>query len=521
VATFDDLLNEARSLLRGGQHHAAEAAYRRLLESAPDVPQLWHDMGILHLQAGRADAAVACFEKAIELDSGNWAHHSNLGLAYRRLGRPAKALVSFQCAVRLAAPTSSLYNNLALALADNGRPDEALAAFDEALKLRADYAGAHFSRARLLFAQGRMEEAQAGLQRAIEFGPQDAEAHYFLGVAEYVLGHLDEALACFERALALRPDFSPARGKRALVRLAQGDFERGWPEWEYRLACDGAVAHRPEPRWDGRSFAERTLLLYPEQGLGDTLQFLRYVPLVARLGGTLKLGVQPPLIPLAASSGFDRWLVRPGDDVRCDMHCPLLSVPGTLALFPRTPYWDGPYLAPEEPVVAAWADRIRAIDGLKVGIVWAGSPDNSQDRFRSARLREFAPLAAVGGVRLVSLQKGPAREQITAAPELRVIDLGRELDEPSGVIRDTAAVIRHLDLVVSVDTAVAHLAGGMGAPVWLLLQWSPDWRWPRTGDGTPWYPSMRIFRQQKFDDWSDAFREVAEQLPALVARPSA
>jgi tetratricopeptide (TPR) repeat protein len=522
LTNFPDQLNDARRLLGAGQWTQAEAVYRRLLESAPHTPALWHDLGIVHLQAGRPEEAVASLQKAIELDPQGGAYHNNLGLAYRRLNRPAEALACFQRALKRTAPSPQLYNNLALALEDNGRTEEALAAFDEALKLHADYAAVHVGRSRLLLAGGRVEAAQAGLQRAIELEPRDAEAHYLLGVADYILGRLDDALARFERAMALRPDFAAARANRALVWLAQGDFERGWPEWEFRLACAGARVHDgAEPRWDGRSFAGRTLLLYPEQGLGDTLQFLRYVPLVARLGGTLKLGVQRPLIPLAAISGFDRWLVRPGDDVRCDAQCPLLSVPGTLAGMPREPFWDGPYLAADERLAAQWESRVRSIDGFKIGIAWAGRPDHAQDRFRSVHVREFAPLAGVRGIRLVSLQKGPPSAQIAGLPELRVIDWGHDLDLASGALMDTAAIIRHLDLVISVDTAVAHLAGGMGAPVWLLLQWSPDWRWPRAGDATGWYPSMRIFRQRKFNDWSETFGEVADALRLVVARSSA
>lgn len=522
MASFDDLLNDARELLSAGEWAQAEAAYRRLLDSNPRAPQPWHEMGIVQLQAGRPEAAVAYLEKAVELSPTVGNHHSNLGLAYRRLRRGAESLACFQRALQCAAPTATLYNNLALSLADAGREEEALAALDEALKLRADYASAHFSRARLLLSAGRMEEAQAGFLRAIELAPQDAEAHYLLGVTDYVLGRLDEALPCFQRAITLRGDFPAARANRALVWLAQGDFRRGWPEWEFRLACDSAVEYRrSEPRWDGTSLAGRTLLLFPEQGLGDTLQFLRYVPLVARLGGTLKLGVQRPLLPLAACSGFDRWLVRPGEEATCDLQCPLLSVPGTLVDFPREPYWEGPYLAPDGRLVTAWESRVRAIDGFKVGIVWAGSPENSQERFRAVPLHAFAPLAEVPGVRLVSLQKGPGSEQIAAEPELRVIDWSDELDETHGAFMDTAAVIRHLDLVISVDTSVAHLAGGMGAPVWLLLQWSPDWRWPRTGHETAWYPTMRIFRQQKYNDWSGALGEVAEELRRHTSRSSA
>ncbi|MEX0679701.1 MAG: tetratricopeptide repeat protein [Pirellulales bacterium] len=523
MATFGELLNEARRLLGAGRLEQAEPIYRQLLEAVPEAAEAWHELGILHVQADRPEAAAECLQKAVALAPDSAAYHSNLGAVHRQLKRTVAALACFQRAVQLSSPSPQLFNNLGLALKDAGNEDEALAAYDDALKVRDDYANGHFNRANLLLTIGRVDEAIAAYRRAIELVPNDAEAHYRLGIAHYDEPQLDAALACWDRALALRPHYPEARRNRALVWLRREDYARGWAEWESRLECEGFVTRDcPQPRWDGAPVPGRTLLLHAEQGLGDTLHFIRYVELARPLAGALKVEVQAPLIPLLANSGYGRWLVRQGDPVQCDVHCPLLSVPFTLAERGGAPYWNGPYLVPDPQRVAAWERRLGAIGGFKVGIVWAGNPDHPNDRFRSVRLAEFARLATVPGVRLVSLQKGAGRSRLAEMPgDVQVIDFGDELDESSGAFMDTAAVIRHLDLVVTVDTAMAHLAGGMGAPVWLLLQRSPDWRWMLDGQETPWYPSMRLFRQRKLHEWDAVFADLAEQLRQLVARSTA
>lgn len=523
MATFGELLNEARRLLGAGRLEQAEPVYRQLLDTVPEAADVWHEMGMLQFQAGRLEAAVECMQKAIALAPDSAAYHSNLGAVQLKLKRPAEALACFQRAVELSEPTPLLYNNLGLALKDAGREEEALAAYDEALKLREDYANGHFNRANLLLTIGRIAEAIADYRRAIELQPNDAEAHYRLGIAYYDEPQLDAALTCWERALKLRPHYPEARRNRALVWLRRGDYARGWAEWEFRLECEGFVTRAcAQPRWDGAPVPRRTLLVHTEQGLGDTLHCIRYVELLRPLAGALKVEVQAPLLPLLASSGFGNWLVRQGDPVECDVHCPLLSLPFTLSDRGGVPYWNGPYLAPDPQLVAAWESRLRAAGGFKVGIVWAGNPEHPHDRFRSVRLAAFAPLAEIPGVRLISLQKSPGREQLAKTPpDMRVIDFGDELDESSGPFMDTAAVIRHLDLIITVDTAIAHLAGGMGAPVWLLLQCSPDWRWMLDGHQTPWYPTMRLFRQRQLHDWDGVFAEVAESLRRLAANASA
>lgn len=260
------------------------------------------------------------------------------------------------------------------------------------------------------------------------------------------------------------------------------------------------------------------MLSHAEQGLGDTLQFIRYVPLVEKMGGTVKLHVQPSLTPLVRESGFERWLLKPDESAACDVQCPLMSLPGFVPNASGEPFWGGAYLAADPQRVADWAPRIRAHSGYRIGIVWGGNPDHPHDRFRSVSLRSFAPLARIPDVRLISLQKGAAREQLAElGGNFEVADPGPSFDD-DGAFLDTAAIMQHLDLVISVDTAIVHLAGGLGVPTWVLLQHSPDWRWKLSGSRTPWYPSLRLFRQPAVGDWPSVFSQMAFTLQPLVAQ---
>ena len=378
----------------------------------------------------------------------------------------ARAAESLRRAVQLGPATPQLYNNLALALKDEGLPDEALAAFDAALAIRGDYATGHFNRANLLLEAGRLDEAVAGYRCAIEADPRDAGAWCKLGVAQFDRGQLPEAVHCFEQALSLQPGYAEARRNRGMAWLAQGDYARGWPEFEHRLVCDGFVPRVTDgPRWRGEPLAGRTLLVHAEQGLGDTLQFVRYVPLVEKWGGRVRLQVQPALVPLLRQSGFERWLLATDESPSYDVQCPLMSLPGIVPDDAGLPYWCGPYLAANPDLVARWEKPIHGLGPYRVGIAWSGNPEHPHNRFRSVDLAAFAPLSSLPGVHLVSLQKGNAREQRTAVSnQFDVADLGTALDESAGAFMDTAAVMQHLDLIIAVDTSLVHLAGGAGTP---------------------------------------------------------
>jgi len=302
--------------------------------------------------------------------------------------------------------------------------------------------------------------------------------------------------------------------------LLLGNFEQGWPEYEWRWQMRGVPSSpRPQAHWDGSALDGKTILLYAEQGLGDTIQFIRYAAVVKHGGGTVVAECHPALLgSLAGCAGIDQLLPQGGPLPACEVQAPLLSLPGlcgtTLATIPA----EVPYLVADRSRVEHWRDRLAAFSGFKVGICWQGEPGHKNDRRRSVPLAQFTPLAEVPGLRVVSLQKGPGREQWTSlAGQWPVVDLPGQEEEPSQAWMDTAALVCALDLVITVDTAVAHLAGALGVPVWLALPFSPDWRWLLGREDSPWYPTARLFRQTSPGDWDEVFLRIRDALGARLA----
>jgi len=529
VATFAEAVEYARGRLSAGDFGQAEGVYRQLVDAAPQVPDLWHELGIVYLQTQRASEAVNCLQKAALLQPDSVPYQGNLGAAYRAAGQPQAAVECFRRALQLAPPTAELLNNLALSLKDAGQGDEALQALDQALRLRADYANGHFNRANLLVEQGRLSEAAAGFRRVLELAPRDAAAHCKLGMVHYDLGELAAALACYEQALRLQPDYPEARRNRALIWLAQGDYARGWPEYQWRLNCLDYGSHGVGlPLWDGSPLAGRRLLIYGEQGLGDTLQFVRYLPKLAEQmgaspavsGSQVRLVAQPALAALLRQSGLGAWLCDAPQPDQFDMQCPLMNLPMLLSAGGQ-PWWPGPYLFAAAERATHWGGVLAEQPGLKVGLSWAGNAANPHDRFRSMHRGEWTRLLRVPGVRWISLQQGESQHQIAATGVAdQVLDLGPSLDPSGQAFLDTAAVMESLDLVITVDTSIAHLAGGLGEPVWVALSRSPDWRWLEQGSTTAWYPTMRLFRQSRLGDWSAVMDAMASAL-ALLAQGTA
>ncbi|MEX2115013.1 MAG: tetratricopeptide repeat-containing glycosyltransferase family protein [Pirellulales bacterium] len=514
MPTVGEALQQARAQAAAGQFAEAEALLRRLTELLPEAAEVWGELGIFYLQAQRPDAAVDPLAKATALAPGNGGYFGALGATCRLLNRHAEAVAAFQRALDIGPPTPELYGNLALAQKDAQRFDEALDNIDRALAIRFDYQTGHFNRGKLLLAMSRPREAVASLERAVQLDPHDAGAHCSLGLACYELARWDAALAAFDRALALQPGYHEARRNQALVWFQLGEYRKAWPAFESRFECDDFARREfAVPRWGGSSLAGRTLYVHAEQGLGDGLQFVRYLRLATRLAGRVWYEPHEALRPLLAQSGFGDLLAPAGTSPTFDTYASLLSLPGHLPDERGEPYWSAPYLQAERRLVEHWRTRLHHLQGYRVGITWAGNPQYGYDRYRSTRLANFEPLGNIPGVHLISLQLGAGRKQLAElAGRINVLDLGDELDVRWGAFMDTAAVIENLDLVISVDTAITHLAGAMGRPVWVALPRVPDWRWTAAGDTSPWYPSVRLFRQSKLDDWEPVFARMAEAL---------
>ena len=468
----------------------------------------------------KLDEAMASYQQALRLKPNYPEAHSNLGNALQEQGRLDEAVASCQQALRLKPDSAEAHHNLGLVLAKQDKLDEAVASFQQTLRLKPDYPDAHNNLGIVLEKQDKLDEAMASYQQALRLKPDYPEAHNNLGIVLEKQGRLDEAVACYQQALRLKPDYPEAHWNRSLAWLLMGRFEQGWPGYEWRWKCKefGSLPPFHPPLWDGSPLDGRTILVHAEQGLGDTLQFIRYAPLVHQRGGRVILVCQPPLIGLLTRSPGVERLVAQGEALpEYDVHVPLMSLPGLLGTTLESVPADVPYLDAEPQLVEAWRHRLGSYPGFKVGIVWQGNPKFRLDRLRSIPLAQFAPLARVPGVHLFSLQKGPGAEQLAAVTDrFPVTDLGRRLDD----FMDTAAVLKNLDLVISVDTAIAHLAGALGIPVWVALPFAPDWRWLMDREDSPWYPTMRLFRQTRPGQWEDVFQRIAEALQRRLAAPA-
>jgi tetratricopeptide (TPR) repeat protein len=464
-----------------------ELCFRRCLKLRPNFAEVCNNLGILLEETGRAEEACAYFRRSLEHRSNSAETHSNLGVALAARGEYEQAIASYHESLRLKTDNPAALNNLGNALRNLGLPHQAIELLD----------------------------------RAITMQPGYAEAHNNKGIALVLLGRVKEALACYARALELKPDYAEAHLNRALSFLATGHYEEGWREYESRWQCNGLSQRSlPGRRWDGGEVTGGSLLLYVEQGLGDTIQFARLVPLVAkRAKAPVVLECQPPLVPLIRSfPGLDRVIPVGQPLPECAAHIPLMSLPGLLNLTDlELPATRIPYLHPEPSRVERW--RLRATEltpdaRLRVGIGWQGNPRFKADRNRSVPLAHFWPLAGIDGVRLISLQKGPGEEQLAEWGErLGVVRLGADVDR-DGAFLDTLAVLASLDVVVTSDTALAHLAGAAGVETWVVLPFAADWRWGKERPTCAWYPTMRLFRQRAPGDWQGVFGRIGDELVA-------
>jgi Flp pilus assembly protein TadD len=468
------------------------------------------ELGNSLLQAGRLAEAAATYERALALEPDNARIHNNLAVAWAEQRSFERAVAGYRRALQLDAGYAEAHYNLGNALRELARPEDALVSYDRACALRPDWPAAHCNRGLALAARGHEALAEAAYRRALALRPDYAEAHNNLGLCLELQGRLEEAMAQFDRALDLVPDFASAHANRAQLRLLQGDFRAGWAEYEWRWRLPGvSLAPVAVPRWDGTPLAGRTILVRAEQGFGDTVQFIRLAPLLKDAGARVVLECQPTLARLLASApGIDAVVARGAELPRCDVQIPLASLPNAVGLFdlaslpPRVPYL---FAQPER--VERWRNALAPSEGFKVGIVWKGNPRHPQDSHRSIPFERMAALATVPGVELFGLQVG---ERAPEAPWLRDLTGGPE--QPPLEFEETAAIVANLDLVVSCDTAMVHLAGALGRPVWIALPRVPDFRWLLDREDSPWYPTARLFRQTSLDDWEELFARIAAAL---------
>lgn len=465
------------------------------------------------IHAGDYSGAARACREVLEWDPGVGDAWFVLGVATQLLGKLADSIAYYRNAVRFVPNNAEAWNNMGASLSTLRRPEEAEPCLRRALQLEPGYAQAHNNLGNVLGALGRFDEAVASYHRALRFKPDYAEVFDHLGLVLQAQGKLDEAVGWFDKAVEHAPESGIIHLNRALACLQRGDFTRGWTEYEWRFRCrEHPILAQGKPFWDGSPLDGRTVLLWAEQGLGDSIQFIRYASAVKDRGGRVVVACPESLIALLKTcSGIDAIVPQGDPTPEHDCHAPLMSLPRifgtTLETIPATV----PYVSADRRSAARWREALENTTGLKVGIAWQGNPDHKKDRLRSFKLNLFEPLARIDGVRLFSLQKGFGAEQLDEAIGFPVVDLGRRL----GDLDDAAALIDNLDLLVTPDTALAHLAGALGVPVWIAVQFSSDWRWLLDREDTPWYPSIRLFRQREWNDWEEVFGRIASALENL------
>ena len=511
------LLSLATVLERQGRLEDAREHYSRALSLKPDDAVLQNHLGNLLWQLGQNDEAVLHYQQALKLDPQYWEPAQNCGMLLLELGRHADALKCFDIAEKLN-PSAALYQMRAVCLSAVNRFEDAQVDYEKSIALDPGLAETHNNLGLLHWRFGRLEQAFACFDRALALRP---DFHAVLNNKAVVLLHLqllDEAFATLQRSLAAAPNDAQTLFYLATLQLLTGDFERGWlaREARWRLPSVGLVDRGfSKPLWRGDLPLEgKTILLHSDEGLGDAIQFARYVPMVAALGAKVVLEVEPPIQQcLGGITGVAECVGRSSTPA-FDLHCPL----GTLPLAFKTqldtiPLTQGYVPAPPVARLTAWDNRLGPRTRFRVGLVWAGNPDHKNDHNRSLTLRALAPLLDCD-VQLVSLQKG-VRDQDRAFLSERpdIVDLTQHLTDFS----ETAALISCLDLVISVDTSVAHLAGALGAPVWTMVPFNPDWRWLLNRSDSPWYQSMRLFRQPKRGDWASVVDDVRRELESLAS----
>lgn len=513
--------NRGVALGHARRHEEAVESYERAIALKADYADAYFNRGVALAELGRPVQAVESYDRAIALDPGYAEVYNNRGIVLDRLQRYEDALASYDRAIALKADYARAHNNRGVALSRLQRYADAATSYERAIALKPDFVDAFTNLGIALSELNRPAEALRNYERAIALNPRSAEALYNRGNALRDLNRHAEAIESYERALALQPEHAAAHWNLADCCLLLGNFKRGWQEYEWRWKLDkrdNLMRNFQQPLWLGEPSLEgRTILLHSELGLGDTLQFCRYATEVAALGATVLLEVQPTLLSLLASvEGVALAVPRGAPLPASDYHCPLMSLPLAFKTDLTNVPARIPYLRSDAQRVAFWRQKLGEADKPRVGVVWSGSMALRNDR-RSMALKEMLPLMGPWA-EWISLQK-EVRDSDAAALASRadLRDAGAELND----FADTAALIELMDLVVTVDTSVAHVAGAMGKPLWILLPFNPhDWRWMLDREDSIWYPTARVFRQPADGDWSSVVSRVNGELKRRFGAPS-
>lgn len=504
------------ALERQGKLMGAVEVYGQILRRRPDYAEAHHNQSVAWERMGQYQAAVDSCRRAIALQPGYVQAYNGLGVALHQLGQVEEAVECLRHVVAAWPDYAQGHSNLASILENLGEFEAAIAHLQRAIALEPNSVGPHVNLGLLLEHQWRTPEAEQTMERALALDPRchEAQVNYCLLLERQ--SRMPEAEQVWRRALMLDPDCAEAHLGLGLARLRQGDFAGGAKEYLWRFRMEG----RPEPsyaqpHWDGSPLAGRTILLCEDQGAGDSIHFVRYAELIAQQGGHVLVQCRPHLVSLLQTCpGVLQAISTAAPLPPFDVFVPMPDLPGLMGTTLATIPANVPYLSGDETHVASWREEWRNTRELKVGISWQGDPQNISDRNRSIPLTHYYELARIPGVKLFSLQFGQGCEQLAQVPAgVTISDLGDRL----GDFRQTAAIMQNLDLVITCDSAPAHLAGALGVPVWVALAQLADWRWLLERSDSPWYPSLRLFRQRRFGDWAEVFGRIREELTRVAA----
>ncbi|MBF0225271.1 MAG: tetratricopeptide repeat protein [Desulfobacterales bacterium] len=509
-------LEMAASLHISGELDKAELIYKKIINFDANSKEAFHLLGLLMYQKSEYIVSENLIRNAISLDSNVPAFYSDLGNSLKMQGRQIEAIECYKKALKLDQNCLEGHYNYANELMALNKSDEAISHYKLAIAQNPNIPEIHYNLGIAFAKKEQYYEASQSYKNAINLKPDYYDAYFNLAHIADSMGELDEAIKFYKKAIDAKPYAPEAHFDMSLTLLRLGDYKNGWNEYEWRLLKkDKIKTFTNKILWRGEPLLGKKLLIQHEQGIGDSIQFIRYAELAKNRGGYIIFETKPSLFRLFKNvKGIDELVECGNHNIDFDFYIPILNLPKAFLTTWETVPAEVPYIYPEEKLVNQWLQKFQSIKGFKIGICWQGNPKNTSDSKRSVPLKYFNSLFGIENTNFISLQKQYGNDQLSYfKAEKALIDFSNELDENTGAFIDTAAVMKNLDLVITVDTAIAHLAGAIGVPVFLVLTHPPtEWRWGYDADVVPWYPTMFVFRQKQSGDWGELFYRIKESL---------
>ncbi|NWF97987.1 MAG: tetratricopeptide repeat protein [Nitrospirae bacterium] len=508
-----DIINQIYNFINTGELIKAEKACLSMLEEYPDNPEIMGILGLVYFQLGNDNLAQYFLSKSLIIKPDNAFLLHNLGMTFLKKGDIDNAIISFQKALQLNQNLAYSCHALGLSYDIKGEYSEALKWYEKAIKIDSNIADAHNNIGIILQKMGKYPEAISSFKKALEINPKYAEVYSNMGLAYREYGLIDNSIEYYRKSLEINPELIDVHVNLALSLLLNGDYLTGWEEYEWRKKQLPKIFSKPFWESYDDDVSGKKILIYTEQGFGDAIQFIRYIPFVYELGAKIILICPKELKSLFQNIQGIYNILTFGEKIPdFDLHCPILSLPYIFKTTIENIPSNIPYLFPDKTIINKWAEKIHSDNNnkLKIGIAWSG-------RNHVHNINLFAPLSDINEVTFFSLQKGEAASQALNPPNgMKIIDYSDQITD----FLDTAGIIMNLDLVISIDTSVAHLAGALGKNVWTLLTYVPDWRWLLNRKDSPWYPTMRLFRQKSIGNWNSVFSKVLNELNIIIRKNS-